>query len=350
MASGAVCFVSGSRIRAARGEISVDEIVAGDELVVLRDGHESVEPVKWVGQINVDLARHAYPEEAAPVRIKAGAIADNQPVRDLLVSPEHSLIIDGLCVPAKLLVNGGSIVNERGHRPFTYHHVELEKHGIIQAENLPTESYLDTGNRSQFDNAGVARQLHPRFSVDTDSSRWQTDACAPMVQVPDQVEPIWSRLAQRSQEIGHPLPQLKLINEADIHLVADGRSIYPSAHTGSSYVFIVPAGAASVSLVSRYCIPADKGIAAERDTRRLGVRVHALSVRSGSAETVFAADHPGLTAGWHDAEKDSNDLWRWTDGTASIPWSATSVPAVVSVDCTAVDSYPVYDEYARLVA
>ena len=67
------------------------------------------------------------------------------------VSPEHCLIIDGLCVRAKLLVNGGSIVSERDRTHVTYYHVELERHGILLAENTPAESYLDTGNRSMFE-------------------------------------------------------------------------------------------------------------------------------------------------------------------------------------------------------
>ncbi len=70
--------------------------------------------------------------------------------------------------PSKLLVNGGSIVSERDHTQFTYYHIELERHGVLLAENTPSESYLDTGNRCLFDNADVPRQLYPSFELDVD--------------------------------------------------------------------------------------------------------------------------------------------------------------------------------------
>jgi hypothetical protein len=342
--------MSGSRLRAARGDVPVNELAAGDEVVVVRDGQERLEPVKWVGQSYVDISRHPHPEDAAPIRVRAGALADGQPARDLVVSPEHCLIIDGLCVPAKLLVNGGSIISERDVAPFTYYHVELEKHGILLAENAPAESYLDTGNRASFDNAGVPRQLHPVFAVNADSARWQTEACAPLASIPDQVDPIWARLAARSEEIGYKLPTVSLVDDADIHLLADGAVIRPVSDSQSHYVFMVPAGTSSVALMSRFCIPADKMIARERDTRRLGVRVSSISIRGKNGDTVIAADHPHLVEGWNDVEKDGTEMWRWTDGAATIPWTAVSGAAVVTIHCSAVDQYPVYDEKARLVA
>jgi antigen 43 len=119
------CFASGGRIRAARGEVAIETLVAGEQVAVLRDGKQVLEPVKWVGYTYVDLSRHPHPEDVAPIRFRQNAIAEGQPVRDLFVSPEHCFIIDGLCVPAKLLINGGSIVSERDHEPLKYYQVEL---------------------------------------------------------------------------------------------------------------------------------------------------------------------------------------------------------------------------------
>lgn len=197
------CYVNGSRIRTERGDVAIEAIAPGDRVVVLRDGHEVLEAVKWLGSSQIDLGRHAHREDAAPIRFRKDAIGESQPVADLLLSPEHCLIIDGHCVPAKMLVNGGSIVAERDHPPFTYYHIELEKHGILLAENTPSESYLDTGNRSLFDNANEPRQLHPQFRLNAEAGRWLTDACAPLVRVSDQLEPIWRRLAARSRDLGY---------------------------------------------------------------------------------------------------------------------------------------------------
>jgi len=348
--AGRPCFMEGARIRAARGDVPVETLTAGDEIVVIRDGSEMLEPVKWVGTSRVDIARHRHAEDVAPIHIRKDAIADGQPATDLLVSPEHCLILDGFCVPAKLLVNGGSIFSERDHAPFTYYHLELERHGIVLAENTPAESYLDTGNRSLFDNADGPRQLHPNFTVDTESERWLTDACAPLAQVPDQVDPIWRRLAERSQQIGFPIPSVQTVESADLHIVANGHVIRSVSDNDTRYVFVVPAGVTSVSLASRFCIPADKMIASQRDSRRLGVSVHWIAIRTDGGETIFPADHPALQEGWNEPESDGKTIWRWTDGSASIPWDNVNGSAVLTVRCFPVAQYPVYDEHTRLVA
>jgi Hint domain len=75
--------MSGTRIRVARGDIAIDAINPGDDVVVVRDGQEALEPIKWVGYTHFDISRHSHPEEAAPIRFRKGAIAENQPVRDL---------------------------------------------------------------------------------------------------------------------------------------------------------------------------------------------------------------------------------------------------------------------------
>jgi antigen 43 len=344
------CFMSGARIRAARGDIAVEMIAPGEAVVVMRDGKPNLEPVKWVGHTYMDIARHARPEEAAPIRFRTGAIANDQPERDLVVSPEHCLVIDGLCVPAKLLVNGGSVVSERDHLPFTYHHIELEQHGILLAENTPAESYLNTGNRSWFDNAEDPRQLHPDFTVNADSARWLTDACAPLAKIPDEVAPIWQRLAERSAEIGYPIPAVLTVDEPEIHLLADGKVVGLLSNHDSRYTFVVPAGVTSVALMSRFSIPSDQMIPGQRDTRRLGVRVDWISIRCGGNDTIIPADHPGLDQGWNDFEKDATTAWRWTDGAATIPWENITNFAIVTIRCSPAGSYPIHDDRTQLVA
>jgi hypothetical protein len=343
------CYKSGILIRAARGDVTVDSIKTDDEVVVIRDGREVLEPVKWVGFTAIDLAKNVHVEDAAPIRIRAGAIAEGQPARDLLVSPEHCLIFNGRCVPAKLLVNGGSIVSERDHAPFTYYHIELERHGILLAENTPAESYLDTGNRGNFDNSGEPRQLFPRFTLNADSARWETDACAPLANAAE-VEATWVILAERSAAIGFAIPDVITVADADVRILADGVAIQPTSARDSRYVFMVPAGVTSVTLVSRFCIPSDKMDPAQRDTRRLGVRVNWMAIRSSDAETILSADHPALQDGWNQVEGEGKSMWRWTDGAATIPWENVSGAAMLTVCCTQVDQYPLYDDKVRLVA
>jgi hypothetical protein len=59
----------------------------------------------------------------------------------------------------------------------TYYHVELPHHELILAEGLAVESYLDVGDRSNFENGGGAIALFPNFT----SLKWETEGCAPLV-------------------------------------------------------------------------------------------------------------------------------------------------------------------------
>lgn len=345
-----VCYAEGTLIDTPTGLRAIEAIKAGDMVVVLRDGKRVAEAANWVGYSTIDLSRHAKPEHAAPIRIKAGALSENVPARDLVLSPEHCMILNGRAVPVKLLVNGGSIAREYPAAPFTYYHIELERHGILLAEGAESESYLDTGNRASFDNAGVPRVLHPTFEVNPTAARWATDACVPLAQVPNEVAPIWQTLAERSDMLGYKIPTPSLVTNPDVHLTVDGKRIQPTSDRKGRYVFMVPAGVKSVSLDSRFCIPADKMIPGMRDTRRLGVSVDWIAIRTTTTETILSADHPSLSAGWHDIERENETMWRWTDGSATIPWTNVEGSAVLTVKCTPVAEYPVYDDKLRLVA
>jgi fibronectin-binding autotransporter adhesin len=58
-----------------------------------------------------------------------------------------------MLVPAGLLVNGTSIVQESGCKRVDYYHLELDTHDIILAERAPSESFVDDDNRGMFHNA-----------------------------------------------------------------------------------------------------------------------------------------------------------------------------------------------------
>ncbi len=84
----------------------------------------------------------ATPKHDLPVRIRAGALAEGMPAGDLLVSPDHALMVDGLFVAAGHLVNGTSITRGEAAVDLTYWHIELDSHDLLMAENTPAESFL----------------------------------------------------------------------------------------------------------------------------------------------------------------------------------------------------------------
>jgi len=128
----------------------------------------------------VNIAQHPAPADVRPVRISAGAFADGRPVRDLCLSPEHAVFVEGVLVPVKFLVNGTTVVQERPET-VTYWHVEVPSHDILLAEDLPVESFLDTGNRDVFESGGTVIHLHASFARIA-AGAWAQDACAPLVE------------------------------------------------------------------------------------------------------------------------------------------------------------------------
>jgi hypothetical protein len=139
--------------------VPVEALRPGDAVLALEDGEPSTRRVRWVGQISIDLDRQPKPQDAAPVRIHANAIAPDVPARDLLLSPEHAVFLHGRLFQAQALVNGATILRDPPHGHVTYCHVELDRHSLLIAENMPAESYLDTGNRSAFHRASAPSLL-----------------------------------------------------------------------------------------------------------------------------------------------------------------------------------------------
>lgn len=153
-----ICFMPGTMIRTGEGEAPVETLKRGD-LVLTVGG--TAKPVSWMGRQTIS-ARFADPARSFPIRIKAGALADNVPSRDLLVSPDHALLIDGVLVHAGALVNELSITREtQVPDSFVYYHVELDDHSLILAENVPAETFVDNVERLHFDNWGEHEALYP---------------------------------------------------------------------------------------------------------------------------------------------------------------------------------------------
>jgi hypothetical protein len=147
------CFAAGTRLATPDGDAAVEDLRPGDR-VLTHTG--AVKPIIWVGRRHIDLNGHPDPETSRPIRIAACAFAEGIPSRDLFLSPDHAVFIDGILIPIKLLENG-STIRQASPNAVTYVHVELADHGIVLAESLAAESYLDTGNRGMFDNARSPR-------------------------------------------------------------------------------------------------------------------------------------------------------------------------------------------------
>ncbi|MDR3571120.1 MAG: Hint domain-containing protein [Candidatus Pacebacteria bacterium] len=189
----AICFMAGTMIRTPKGEVAVETLKRGD-LVLTTDG--VAKPVTWLGKQTISTV-FADPKRVWPVRIKAGALGENLPARDLVVSPGHAMFIDGALILASALVNGSSIIRETTvPKVFTYYHVEVDDHSLIYAEGAPAETFVDNVDRLAFDNWSEHEALYP-------NGKTMVELPYPVAKSHRQVPVnIRVKLAERAQQIG----------------------------------------------------------------------------------------------------------------------------------------------------
>ncbi|TNF23172.1 MAG: Hint domain-containing protein [Rhodobacteraceae bacterium] len=144
------CFAAGTQIATPEGERAVETLAIGDAILTAEG---KTVTVKWLGQQT--LRKFLNATRIQPVRLRAGALGDGLPRRDLTVTGEHGLLIDGLVINAAALVNGTTIawvpLDEIADE-VTYYHVETEMHDVILAEGAPAETFIDYLDRRAFDN------------------------------------------------------------------------------------------------------------------------------------------------------------------------------------------------------
>lgn len=151
-----LCFMAGTMIATPDGERSIESLKTGD-LVLTAEGKAM--PIRWVGKQEVSKT-FADPITAMPVLVKAGALGDGLPKRNLFLSPAHALCLDGSLVQAGAIVNGQSIVRFRDTaETFTYYNIELAEHALILAEGVEAETFLDSASRENYDNWAEREEL-----------------------------------------------------------------------------------------------------------------------------------------------------------------------------------------------
>jgi hypothetical protein len=183
------CFVAGTLIATPAGEVPVEALRIGDRV---ETQHGGICEVKWIGRQIYHPAEHADGEAGLPIRILADALDDGVPARDLLVSPNHGIGVDGGLVPAVRLVNGVTIRRETAPQAVEYLHVDLDEHEVLFANGCPAESFFDESERGLFENAVEFYTLYP---VPLPFPRSE---CLPRLEAGFVLQAIQHRLAERA--------------------------------------------------------------------------------------------------------------------------------------------------------
>lgn len=174
---GVICFTPGTCIRTPGGPRLIEDLREGDLVQTKDDG---AQPIRWVGSRRMSGARLFAMPKLRPVRIAAGVLNAGEPDADLIVSPQHRILIKGraaqelfntpeVLVAAKDLINGDTITVDLKLREVTYIHVLFDSHQVIWANSVETESFHPASAAlSTLDVADRKRLLasHPELEYD----------------------------------------------------------------------------------------------------------------------------------------------------------------------------------------
>jgi hypothetical protein len=144
-----ICFTSGTLIDTPDGPRRVEDLRAGDLVLTADDGPQ---PIRWIGRRTVSREEMLGDPRLRPVTIAAGAFGATMPARDLMVSRQHRILRTGwacelhfgeleILIPALKLVNDSTVRLGMPDRDITYVHFLCDRHQIVTAEGLATESF-----------------------------------------------------------------------------------------------------------------------------------------------------------------------------------------------------------------
>jgi len=146
------CFTEGTLIATLHGEIPVEDLARGDRVMTLDNGPR---PIRLILSRRLSAEELAHYPNLRPVRIAAGALGPRTPREDLLVSPQHRMLVSSrisarmfdspeVLVAAKHLVGAPGIEIADEPREVTYYHILFDDHQIVTANGALSES-LYTG-------------------------------------------------------------------------------------------------------------------------------------------------------------------------------------------------------------
>ncbi|WP_170381722.1 Hint domain-containing protein [Ruegeria atlantica] len=149
------CFVAGTLIETDTGPRPVEELEVGDRVCV---SNGQTLPIIWIGNRTLSAQTLRLQSKFRPVLITRDALGKGLPDRDLYVSPQHRIVIEGwraellfgepmVFSAAIHLVNNDTIRQLQKDEAVTYYHIACERHAILTSHGLQSES-LYLGDRA----------------------------------------------------------------------------------------------------------------------------------------------------------------------------------------------------------
>lgn len=142
------CFTPGTAIATPRGERLVETLEIGDRVLTRDNG---IQRITWVGSRRLEMEEFRQAPELRPILIRAGALGNNQPERDMLVSPSHRMLVVSELAQlyfeqSEVLVAAKHMIKMKGvevsNQPYaTYIHFMCENHEIVLSDGTWSESF-----------------------------------------------------------------------------------------------------------------------------------------------------------------------------------------------------------------
>ncbi|GBR10982.1 Hint domain-containing protein [Acetobacter oeni] len=199
---GVPCYCPGTLIATPEGQRPIEDLVVGDLILTASGG---ARPIRWIGRRSYDGRFARGNPDIMPVIFRPGSLGSDAsgetvPRRRLVVSPLHAMALDGCLVPARLLLNGTSIVQMQQTDRVDYIHIELDTHDILLAEGAASETFVDDGSRGMFHNAGEFDALYPD-ALPAESSGRSGLFCLPRIEDGPALEALRTRLAGQGKAL-----------------------------------------------------------------------------------------------------------------------------------------------------
>ncbi|SER43072.1 Ca2+-binding protein, RTX toxin-related [Tranquillimonas rosea] len=142
------CFTPGTLIATPKGERPVESLRVGDKVITRDNG---MQEIRWTGHKRLGFPALSSQPTLRPVMIRAGALGRGLPERDMLVSPNHRVLVASdrtelyfdereVLVAAKHLVNGADI-NFAQSLGVEYLHFLFDRHEVVLSNGAWTESF-----------------------------------------------------------------------------------------------------------------------------------------------------------------------------------------------------------------
>lgn len=164
------CFTPGTRIATPKGEVRVEALRAGDKVVTRDNG---LQEIRWVGEKRLSAEMIAQMPRLRPVLIRAGALGKGLPERDMLVSPNHRVLMMGerpalyfdeteVLASAKHLV-GADGISRVDASALTYVHFMFDHHEVVLSDGAWTESFQPGDEALKGAGQAAAREIFELF-------------------------------------------------------------------------------------------------------------------------------------------------------------------------------------------